>query len=156
LHHGLQNVSQGVQEENYMAEPLPPEGYIRLKDAYDTFLFGMLGELPEAAKQFGPEQTAYAEKADAARRHFVSNLDRLAYRGKVASANGSVHEITGDLFDRATYADLLPLHNAIPLGIGGPLGNYVGGIVCLEGGIFLSGLKRNYQFTCTAKSRTAN
>jgi hypothetical protein len=66
----------------------------------------------------------------------------LAYRGKVVSANRSLHEITGDLFDRATYADLLPLHNAIPLGIGGPLGNYVGGIVCLEGGVFFEWLEK--------------
>jgi hypothetical protein len=124
-----------------MAEPLPPEGYIRLKDAYDTFLFGMLGELPETASLAGTELRAFSEKADAARSHFVSNLDRLAYRGKVVSANGLLYEITGDLYDRATYADLLPLHNAIPLGIGGPLGNYVGGIVCLDGAVFFEWLE---------------
>jgi hypothetical protein len=131
-----------MQEVKCMAEPLPPEGYIRLKDAFDTFEFGMLGETPESARQFGPEQTASHKKADAAHHQFVSNLDSLAYRGKVVSANGSLYEITGDLFDRATYADLLPLHNAIPLGIGGPLGNYVGGIVCLDGSVFFEWLEK--------------
>lgn len=123
-----------------MEEPLPPEGYVRLKDAFDTFVFGMLGEIPQSAMQFGSEQSAFAEEADAANRKFFSNLDRLAYSGKVVSANGSLHEITGDLFDRATYADLLPWHNAIPLGIGGPLGNYVGGIVCLDREVFFEWL----------------
>lgn len=125
-----------------MAEPLPPEGYVRLKDAFDTFVFGMLGEIPQSAIEFGPERTAFAEKTDDANRKFVGDLGQLAYRGKVVSANGSLHEITGDLFDRATYASLLPWHNAIPLGIGGPLGNYVGGIVCLHGEVFFEWLKQ--------------
>ncbi len=120
-----------------MTEPLPPEGYIHVRDAFDTFRFGWIGEPSEAEKKNGPKQAAYFRKVDAANAYFVEKLDRLAYRGKVIAADGSRHELTGDTFDRAVIADLLLWHNAIPIGTRGPLANYVGGIVCLEKANFL-------------------
>ena len=126
-----------------MAEPLPPEGYIPLKDAYDTFLFGMLGEAPSLESGYGAGHVAFANLSDEANRIFVQALDQVAYRGKVVSQNGNMFEISGDLFDRAAFADLLPLHNAIPQGIKGPLANYVGGIVCLNGQVFYEWLEQH-------------
>lgn len=115
-----------------MAEPLPPEGYIRIKDAYDTFIFGMLGELPDLTNGYKAEHAAFSEKIDDANRFFTNQLSRLSYGGRVVGPDGKPNEITGEIFDRSGFADLLPLHNAIPPGTSGPLGNYVGGIVYFD------------------------
>jgi hypothetical protein len=126
-----------------MAEPLAPEGFIRLKDAYDIFLYGRLGELPSLEGGYSAEHTAHAILSNEANRIFVKALDQLAYRGNVVSHDGKMFEISGDLFDRAGFSDLLPLHNAIPSGISGPLANYVGGIVCLQQQVFLEWLEHH-------------
>ena len=126
-----------------MAEPLAPKGYIRLKDAYDTYLFGRLGEPPSLEGGYSAEHAAHANLSDEANRLFVQALDQIAYGGKVVSHDGKTFEVSGDLFDRAGFADLLPLHSAIPSGISGPLANYIGGIVCLKGQVFFEWLKQH-------------
>ena len=126
-----------------MAEPLPPEGYVRLKDAYDTYLFSKVGEVPSLDGGYRSEHADYAEKSDEARRQFVLELGRLAHRGKVISHEGKIYEISGNMFDRTNFADLLLLHNAIPVGISGPLANYEGGIICLNGTAFFEWLQQH-------------
>lgn len=126
-----------------MAEPLAPDGFVRLKDAYDTFLFGRIGEAPSLDSGYGAEHSAYANQSDVANRIFVQALDQIAYRGKIVSHDGKLFEVSGDLFDRAGFADLLPLHNAIPKGTSGPLANYVGGIICLNGQVFFEWLEQH-------------
>ncbi len=111
-----------------MAEPLAPEGFVRLKDAYDTFLFGRLVEPPSLESGYGAEHATHANQSDKANRIFVQALDQIAYGGKIVAHDGKMFEISSDLFDRAGFADLLPLHNAIPSNISGPLANYVGGL----------------------------
>lgn len=123
-----------------MAEPLAPEGYIRLKDAYDKFQFGMYGETPSLANGYNAEHAALSKRIDSANATFTANLNQLAYGGKVISQDGKIHEISSNMFDRTKLADLLPLHNAIPVGISGPLLNYAGGIICLNSDVFFGWL----------------
>jgi hypothetical protein len=111
-----------------MAEPLPPDGYIRLKDAYDIFHYGWLGEAPDLLAGFGTVHQAFADRSDEANTRFVANLSRLAYGGKVVAIDGSAYEITADVFDRARFAQVLPLHNA-------------GGIICFDKAHFIDWLK---------------
>ena len=84
-----------------MEEPLAPEGFVRLKDAYDIFLFGRIGEPPSLESGYGAGHVAHANLSDEANRIFVQALEQLAYRGKVISQSGKMFEISGDLFDRA-------------------------------------------------------
>ena len=119
-----------------MAEPLPPEGYIRLKDAYDTFQFGMYGDVPSLAHGYNAEHAAFSERVDSANSTFTANLSQLAYGGKVVSRDGKIHEISSNMFERTKFVDLLGLHDAIPVGLSGPLSNYAGGIICFKKGVF--------------------
>lgn len=130
-----------------MAEPLPPVGFIRLRDAFDTYVFVMLGKAPSPQVGEGGAFEGYQKGEGFAARQgklsdeFIRELTRTSFRGRILAANNSEHSLTTDCIERAKFPTLLLLHNAIPLGMNGPLDNYVGGLICLDGKVFFDWLR---------------
>ena len=113
-------------------EPLPPIGYIRLDEAFSLLKHGALGPTPSLENGYTSEHKAYGQQEDALGDDFIANLNSFELGAEVYSETGTRHAIANDTFSRTTFPTLLLLHRAIPSGLGGPLSNYVGGIICLR------------------------
>ena len=113
-------------------EPLPPTGYIRLDEAFSLLKHGALGPPPSLENGYTPKHKAYAQQEDALGDDFIANLNNLELGAEVYSETGTRHAVANDTFNRTTFPTLLLLHHAIPSGLGGPISNYVGGIICLR------------------------
>lgn len=123
-----------------MPEPLPPDGFISLRDAFDTFTLVWLGERPSMHGGYSGKVAEFGIRQDAALQYFAGQLRRICAGGKVVDTKGVTHSITAETFSRDAYADLLTLRDTIPVGSGGPLASYAGGIVCVNGAHFFEWL----------------
>lgn len=115
-----------------MDEHLPPIGFIRLDEAFTVIRGATLGDAPSIDGGYGPLHKAYADRETILVDEFLGFINSTEFDAQVYAAHGERLAIQSDTFARTTLPDLLVYHRNIPSDLGGPLANYVGGIICLH------------------------